>query len=676
MTRSAAASSSPRRVSAGTWLAAILSISALSNAILISFAGRRTSLDPSAPSAPSRPARERDDGRPRSGRRGERDGRRRRERRPDWRHAVDCSVWDNACLASSHGDVEYDIYPFPLSRRGDGTGRTPPPQLRHAPLSDVPPEWRDALNVVNSLDEPPPRTVGYVYPPEASASERDACMRVSTDLAWEGQLDGLLSSGRVERENATGMVAFSVGDYNYAFDMLHDFHQMNSEVVGFDGSFFLVALDRRTVEMACRYGHPVVAWPSAKPDDVTKLKRAVANTKFEVSSALISREIDFFFYEMDVWFLRSPKPHLASYFSDVDRDVLASSHMNDPMAINIGVYAVRANERTKEYFELCVRMAEESPGTHDQWIMGQLLMLAWIKRTAGGSMKFDRLWKPPPKSNPPEMNFPPRWGLFTTLEIAAGERPLPSARTLAIHPLTEGPLKKPFGKKVLAKELGAWHGFVGSSTQSSSSGGSKLDDDDVAGYYVRRGARRRYLWMDGHDSPSSYNALQSFEWDPMDAESYVVNSASAFRWTVAVLLALARRTGRTFVMPKLIGEEGAHFLWTVLDFEPVEEMGVDFRETNFPHHRRSWRSEEVPYGSVARTALAPLYDVDREGTMYVQHSSSDEVRGSEPERDGTILAWKIVNGTRDEIALDAWWALHTAIPEMDAAELLLVNPHF
>ena len=29
-----------------------------------------------------------------------------------------------------------------------------------------------------------------------------------------------------------------------------------------------------------------------------------------------------------------------------------------------------------------------------------------------------------------------------------------------------------------------------------------------------------------------------------------------------------------------------------------------------------------------------------------------------------------------EKALDAWWALHTAIPEVDSAELLLVNPHF
>ena len=27
-------------------------------------------------------------------------------------------------------------------------------------------------------------------------------------------------------------------------------------------------------------------------------------------------------------------------------------------------------------------------------------------------------------------------------------------------------------------------------------------------------------------------------------------------------------------------------------------------------------------------------------------------------------------------ALDAWWALHTALPEVDSAEMLFVNPHF
>ena len=54
--------------------------------------------------------------------------------------------------------------------------------------------------------------------------------------------------------------------------------------------------------------------------------------------------------------------------------------------------------------------------------------------------------------------------------------------------------------------------------------------------------------------------------------------------------------------------------------------------------------------------------------MYVEYSSR---------KTGAAVtkAWAF-DTTSDGTALDAWWALHTAIPEVDAAELLLVNPHF
>jgi hypothetical protein len=248
------------------------------------------------------------------------------------------------------------------------------------------------------------------------------------------------------------------------------------------------------------------------------------------------------------------------------------------------------------------------------------------------------------------------------MEIMAGETPIPTKNTLAIHPLCKGPLKDPFGKKILAKELGAWTGFTGSG---------------VAGYYARTGTHRRYLWMDGHDSPNAYNTVQSFEWDAMNAESLLVHNAAAFRWTMAVLLALARRTGRIVQMPQLLSEEGAHYLWTVLDFAPVDDMGIDYRETNFPHNRKAWHSEATPFRSVARTALAPLKGVDKESTMYVQYPrKATGLHGDGSVEEEITKAWRFTTNTTEEQALDAWWALHTAIPEVDAAELLLVNPHF
>jgi len=54
--------------------------------------------------------------------------------------------------------------------------------------------------------------------------------------------------------------------------------------------------------------------------------------------------------------------------------------IGDPISINIDVNRniATCNKRTKEHFSLCLLMAEESPDMHDQWIMGQLLMLVWI----------------------------------------------------------------------------------------------------------------------------------------------------------------------------------------------------------------------------------------------------------------------------------------------------------
>ena len=588
---------------------------------------------------------------------------------PDWHQAVDCSAWDNMCTAARVSEGRYEPYPFPLGKHVKELDRFHPVMMS---LSDVPGEWHEALHVDNGIDGPPPRTVQYIYPPEAAASDASRCLAEAMELAWQVQLDALLGSGRIQRETTTNMIAFTISDYNYAFDstspdraylrplslrltknfffetVMHDVFEMTSDVVGFGGSFFMVALDKETVEMACRYGYPVVAWPSARPDDATQLKHAVANTKFEASLHLTSRGVDFLFYEMDVWFLTSPVPLIADYHGNEERDVLLSSHAKDPLAVNIGVYSVSANERTKEFFELCVSLARESPGTHDQWIVSQLLLLAWTITAMGApGIRFTRMWKPPPKRTP-TMNHPPRYGSYNTMEILAGERPYPTKNTIAIHTLCSSPLKKPFGKKIMAKELGAWTGFRG--------------PDGRGGYYARTGERRRYLWMDGHDSPNAYNTLQSFEWDAMNQESMVVNNAAAFKWTIAVLLALARRTGRIFVMPKVIAEEGAHFLWTLLDFEPVEAMDIDYRETNFPHN-----SKTTPLQSAARTALAPLREVDKEGTMYVEYPAGASA---------VTKAWTFDNTTSDGTALDAWWALHTAIPEVDSAELLLVNPHF
>ena len=94
------------------------------------------------------------------------------------------------------------------------------------------------------------------------------------------------------------------------------------------------------------------------------------------------------------------------------------------------------------------------------------------------------------------------------------------------------------------QELGAWTGFTG--------------PNGDGGYYARTAERRRYLWMDGHDSPSSYNMVQLPSHEPRGLE--------AVRWTMAALLALAKRTGRIFVMPKI---------WVSACVRAVFEISID-----------------------------------------------------------------------------------------------------
>jgi hypothetical protein len=114
---------------------------------------------------------------------------------------------------------------------------------------------------------------------------------------------------------------------------------------------------------------------------------------------------------------------IAAYHGESNNknDILASSHVKDALAVNIGVFSVSANKRTKEYFQLCILMGELSPNTHDQWIMAQLLLMAWMIHTMGTSgLKLDREWKPPPppEYNPPNMTSPPHWGLYNPMEVS------------------------------------------------------------------------------------------------------------------------------------------------------------------------------------------------------------------------------------------------------------------
>ena len=317
---------------------------------------------------------------------------------PHWRLAVECSAYHLDCFTTAVRDQLYGPYPFPFppprDTDGDNTnvesedptaennkGRIATATATTITLLErIPDAWLDTFqqkpqtkdrdnssssssnsnrNIANRtfttvIDE---HKHSYLYPPVVSAEEFRTCWErtVTDNHSTMAQVDALLrrkdpkeeddtaapSVGPyLEREPATQMLAFTIADYSYLQDMLHDLYQMMDEVVGFQRQHvLLVALDQKSVELACRYGYPVVWWNNKnnpttstdgeEDDENTEtnqdkatnkketLRDAVANTKIVLSHELVKRGIDFFFTEMDVWWIQSPKPQLIQFQQQV-----------------------------------------------------------------------------------------------------------------------------------------------------------------------------------------------------------------------------------------------------------------------------------------------------------------------------------------------------------------------
>jgi hypothetical protein len=199
----------------------------------------------------------------------------------------------------------------------------------------------------------------------------------------------------------------------------------------------------------------------------------------------------------------------------------------------------------------------------------------------------------------------------------------------------------------VAKELGVWYGFESKGTHHNS-------DNTQGGYYNRTDEYRRYIWLDG-PMGNTYS-LQ-------DASDRYHNNR-IMSWTMAALIAIARRTNRIFILPKVIyasSDAGLYFLWTLMDYSALEGV-VEFRETNFPSNPKAWKSRELPFSSVATTAF-----LNQNTTLFVEVS-----------HDGGLTnffrhAWN-TNRLEDSERMDAWIGALTGEPQIDSAELLLVNP--
>ena len=132
-----------------------------------------------------------------------------------------------------------------------------------------------------------------------------------------------------------------------------DIFAMAHDTVEMPDAFFIVCMDILTAELACEADYPFVLWPQSTTGDennndnntgAAALKTVVANTKLEISQELLQRNQSLFFFEMDIWFVQSPK----RFLDEQTVDMLFASHFNNPNAINIGVYSAISNDATKE----------------------------------------------------------------------------------------------------------------------------------------------------------------------------------------------------------------------------------------------------------------------------------------------------------------------------------------
>jgi hypothetical protein len=476
-----------------------------------------------------------------------------------------------------------------------------------------------------------------ISPGEVSTKVYEACVQRLTNTPYEQQLDHVLK--QIKRHPELDMVAFTMSDLSYADDMIHEVFQMNDDVVGFRGAFFMVALDRGTLQLGCRFGYPVIASPAilASEED---LRSMVQSTKFLLSYDLLKRNVSYLFYEMDIFFLQSPVPVLLQ----MEGDAICSAHQDNPFQPNIGCYAFRANKATLEFFKLCCDLLEEAPDTHDQHVFNNMWYLT-VETLGGREYKFDGPAWAPKLPATPALTHPMQPESFDSLAFAANVHPIPHEKTIAIHPLCGAPLRTPHGKKMLAKELGGWYGFKSNVEEQNRA--------PQAGYYLRTGKHRRYLLLDGQvlGGHSTVMALG-------DRWANYHNSQMAI-WTFAFLVLLARRTNRILILPKIVSDHGVVFLWRSLDLESIENL-VDFRETGFPVNRKSWYNETVPFTSVARTALGVSWKPTTQWKLFAQLPGKEEIH-----------AWKV----DVDNPIDAWVG-YMASPAIHDAELLLVNPQF
>ena len=594
-----------------------------------------------------------------------------------WRVVTDCTIYDFTCPITK----SFSAYPFTPFLKGQKSldYSSFPSQPPQAPLDATRHDDAHDDDAHNDDDNKPYK--GYIHPPKVSLHEKQSCLQ-SAQQSLSVQVKQMLQfltpiSIHHEEDghpSTTNMVAFSITDETYADIMIHDIVQMNRHVVQFDKAYFLVAIDRTTLEKACEYGYPVVFYHigSASTESssgtvegdgvVDNVKLMVQGSKIQMSKVLVDLNQDFLFYEMDVWFTKSPIETLRSQMTP-DVDLLVSTHHNNPQAPNIGFFTVRATDATREYFDTCLKLLQQYPNAHDQQIMTSVADLnTQIRLGAVESTELklgEDLFAPLV-----EVKHPIVRELLNPHVIPSHEWAIPTERTIAMHFLAGMPLLHPFGKMMMAKETGIWYGFQtvdkpylidydDEQKNSWKEHDTEEEQAPLAGYYARTGKYRRYLLVDDDGTLGGHSMQQGSDYHYEDS----------LKWKIAILVTLAQLTNRILILPRVMVDRDVRFLWMHLDISSIEDLGVELRETNFPSNKKSWFRSDLPFSSVARVALYP------NGKLFLQTSNTTELENN---LSGEIHGWDIKD-KGSLLYMDALFGLLSR-EDLNNVEALFVNP--
>jgi len=624
----------------------------------------------------------------------------RQQQAPNWMMAVDCTSFDQSCTTYHVKQKRYAPYPFDIQN----VNATIIPQITAASIdSNQQPKWLTKpvqpaplkYNLQAALNQSEPYSLNRL-PHTVPSDVYQHCVHTRLVYNYSWQLDQLLpaprendgdksntSSSSSSRSSSTtnqtkletnpnfyDTVVLTIGDFKYTHDMMHSFFQMSYDMVtNQTRSVFLVALDEPTMEMACSHGYPVILLPTSKD-----AQQQIQNSKFLLSRDMVDRGFNYIFYEMDIWWIQPPLPsmqeliHHELVHQKPMPDILVSGHQDNPAAHNIGFYIVFANERTREFFRELFRILETCPTIFDQFAFGEMLRISLpYVREPPGQFSHKKFAEQCSNSNTSRIPTVPKLRHKTqNNQVLPGFQaqpwPLVHENTLAIHPLCDAPLRSPNGKKMIAKELGAWYGYQSpSSMDVSAVGNDHTANPELAGYYQRTGPQyRRYLMLDGR-------AWMGYDFNErVGPDIGFYHNNQVFTWTVALLVAVARQTSRILILPKVFHDRLGNFVWTGLDLETLEGI-VEFRETNFINHPQAWYRDDQPFASVARTALGSSTYNSQELKLFGQ-----------PKDSSRIEMWRFDRNVEDSLglqAVDLWFEFMTSCG-YDDAELLLINPHF